>query len=179
MNVLIVYGTTEGHTQKIAARIDARLREQGHTVETRNAETLGPSFDLGKFDAVIVGASVHQDRHQEPVSDFVTACREQMNSKPTAFISVSLSAVLDEARDEAQACVDRFMTSTGWKTHNVLLLGGAVRGSAYDYFQRQIVKFIVMKRGGLADMTRDYEFTDWNALDGFIDEFLVAAQRSL
>ncbi len=54
-----------------------------------------------------------------------------------------------------------------------------MRGSEYDYFQRQIVKFIVMKRGGLADLTRDYEFTDWNALDGFIDEFLVAAQKPL
>ena len=179
MNVLIVYGTTEGHTQKVAERVGARLLEQGHTVETRNAETLMPSFDPGTFDAVIVAASVHQDRHQEPVSDFVSGCREQMNSKPTAFISVSLSVVLDETRDEAQACVDRFMTSTGWKTPNVLLLGGAVRGSEYDYFQRQIVKFIVMKRGGLADLTRDYEFTDWNALDGFIDEFLVGAHRPL
>lgn len=179
MNVLIVYGTTEGHTQKIAERAGARLREQGHTVEIRNAETLEPSFDLATFDAVIVGASVHQDRYQEPVSDFVSARREQMNSKPTAFISVSLSVVLDEAKDEAKACVDGFMTSTGWKTQNVLLLGGAVRGSEYDYFQRQIVKFIVMKRGRLADLTRDYEFTDWNALDGFIDKFLAAAQKSL
>jgi menaquinone-dependent protoporphyrinogen oxidase len=178
VNVLIVYGTTEGHTRKIAERVEARVREKGHTVEARNAESLGPSFDPGKFDAVIVAASVHQERHQEAVGDFVTARREQMNSKPTAFISVGLSVVLDEAKDEAQACADRFLASTGWKTPKVLLLGGAVRGSEYDYFQRQIVKFIVMKRGGLADMTRDYEFTDWNALDGFIDKFLVTAQKS-
>jgi hypothetical protein len=36
-----------------------------------------------------------------------------------------------------------------------------------------------MKRGEIADMTRDYEFTDWNALDGFIDEFLAAAEPSI
>jgi menaquinone-dependent protoporphyrinogen oxidase len=177
VNVLIVYGTTEGQTQKIAERAGDGLRQRGHKVEIRNSETLEPSFDLAPFDAVIVAASVHQDRHQEAVSDFVTARRQQLNSKPTAFISVSLSAVLDEARDEAQACVDRFMTETGWEPRNVLLSGGAVRGSEYDYFQRQIVKFIVMKQGGLADMTRDYEFTDWGALDGFVDEFLAAAQK--
>ncbi len=76
MNVLMVYGTTEGHTRKIAERVGARLQEQRHTVEIRNAETLKPSFDPGTFDAVVVAASVHQDRHQEPVSDFVSACRE-------------------------------------------------------------------------------------------------------
>ena len=42
-----------------------------------------------------------------------------------------------------------------------LLLGGALRFTEYDYFQEQIVKFIVMKRGGSASTERDREFTDW------------------
>ena len=45
----------------------------------------------------------------------------------------------------------------------------------YDYFQEQIVKFVVMKRGGAARTARDREFTDWNALAGFVDGFVETA----
>jgi menaquinone-dependent protoporphyrinogen oxidase len=179
VNVLIIYGTTEGQTRKIAERAGARVRERGHDVEIHNSASLAPALDLAGFHAIIVAASVHQERHQDHVSDFVMAHREQMNSKPTAFISVSLSAVLEYAKDEARTYVDRFLTATHWQPQNILLLGGALRGSEYDYFERQIIKFIVMKRGEIADMTRDYEFTDWNALAGFIDEFLAAAEPSI
>jgi menaquinone-dependent protoporphyrinogen oxidase len=56
-----------------------------------------------------------------------------------------------------------------------LLLGGVLPFTEYDYFQEQIVKFIVMKRGGATSTERDHEFTDWKALAGFVDEFLEAA----
>jgi len=56
------------------------------------------------------------------------------------------------------------------------LLGGALRATEYDYFQRQIVKYIVMKRGEPFDMDHDYDFTDWKALSDFIDEFLASAE---
>jgi len=47
-----------------------------------------------------------------------------------------------------------------------------LRFAEYDYFQEQIVRFIVMKRGGTASTERDREFTDWNVLAGFVNEFL-------
>ena len=56
-----------------------------------------------------------------------------------------------------------------------LLLGGALRLTEYDYFQEQIVKFIVLKSGSAASSGRDREFTDWNALAAFVDGFLQAA----
>jgi len=175
VNVLIVYGTTEGQTRKIAERAGERARELGHDVEIYNSVSLAPALDLAAFHAIIIAASVHQELHQESISDFVMAQREQLACKPTAFISVSLSVVLDDAKAEAQAYVDRFVAATHWQPQKILLLGGALRGSEYDYFQQQIVKFIVMKRGEIANTTRDHEFTDWKALAGFIDEFLAAA----
>ena len=55
-----------------------------------------------------------------------------------------------------------------------LLLGGALRFTEYDYFQAQIVKFIVMS-GGAAPTESDREFTDWKTLANFIDTFLEGA----
>jgi menaquinone-dependent protoporphyrinogen oxidase len=60
-----------------------------------------------------------------------------------------------------------------------LLLGGALRLTEYDYFQEQIVKFIVLKGGSAASSGRDREFTDWNALASFVDRFLHQSTAAL
>jgi menaquinone-dependent protoporphyrinogen oxidase len=175
VTVLIVYGTTEGQTRKIADWTAKRARERGHDVELHDIATLPPGLDLKLFHAFIIAASVHQQRHQETITDFVLAHHELLNAMPSAFISVSVSAVLEEAKADAQQYVDHFVSVTGWRPRKTLLLGGALRFTEYDYFQEQIVRFIVMKRGGAAITERDREFTDWNALAGFVDEFLETA----
>jgi menaquinone-dependent protoporphyrinogen oxidase len=175
VNVLIVYGTTEGQTRKIAEWTATHIRECGHQVELRDSAAFGSDSDCGTFHALIVAASVHQQYHQETITDFVIAHRELLNARPSAFISVSLSAVLEEGQTEAQKYVDRFVSVTGWQPRMTLLLGGALRFTEYDYFQEQIVKFIVMKGSGAASTEGDREFTNWNALAGFVNGFLEVA----
>jgi menaquinone-dependent protoporphyrinogen oxidase len=175
LNVLIVYGTTEGQTRKIAEWTTTRIRERGHQAELLDSAALESDLDLETNDAFIIAASVHQESHQEAITNFVIAHRETLAAKPSAFISVSLSAVLEGAETEAQKYVDDFVSATGWRPRMTFLLGGALRFSEYDYFQEQIVKFIVMKRSGATSIGRDREFTDWKALADFIDRFLEAA----
>ena len=178
LNVLIVYGTTEGQTRKIAEWTATHVRERGHQDELRDSAALASGSDLETFHAFIVAASVHQQQHQETITGFVIAHRELLNVKPSAFISVSLSAVLDEEQTEAQRYVDSFVSVTGWRPRMTLLLGGALRFTEYDYFQEQIVKFIVLKAGSPPSTRRDYEFTDWKALAGFVDRFLETVAHS-
>jgi menaquinone-dependent protoporphyrinogen oxidase len=118
---------------------------------------------------------VHQEYHQETITNFVMAHLKLLENKPSVFISVSLSAVLEET--EAQRYVDRFVAMTGWRPRMTLLLGGALRFTEYDYFQEQIVKFIVMKRGDVLTDRQDREFTDWKALADFLDTFLKQLRR--
>lgn len=177
MNVLIVYGTTEGQTRKVATWTEARVRERGHQVKLLDSAALAPDLDLEAFQAFIVAASVHHEHHQNTVTNFAFAHRALLNAKPSALISVSLSAALEEELPEAQRYVDRFVSTTGWKPDATLLLAGALRLTEYDYFQEQVVKFIVMKRrGGTLDES-DREFTDWGALGDFVDRFLEDAGR--
>jgi len=177
MNILVFYGTTEGQTRKIAEWTATHIRERGHEVELRDSAAFPSDFDVGTFHAFVVAASVHQEHHQETITNFAIAHHELLNAKSSAFISVSLSAVLEEAKTEAQKYVDRFVAMTGWQPRMTLLLGGALRFSEYDYFQEQIVKFIVMKREATASGEHDREFTDWGALGCFLDEFLDNAMR--
>jgi menaquinone-dependent protoporphyrinogen oxidase len=172
LNVLVVYGTTEGQTRKIAEWTAAYIREQGYRAELCDSAAFASDIDLKAFDAFIVAASVHQGQHQETITNFVIAHRKLLDIKPAAFISVSLSAVLEGEKAEAQKYVNHLVAATGWRPRVTLLLGGALRFTEYDYFQEQIIKFIVMKRGGAASIGADREFTDWNALASFIDGFL-------
>jgi menaquinone-dependent protoporphyrinogen oxidase len=175
MNVLIVYGTTEGQTRKIAEWTATHARKLGQKVELLDSASPVYDSDLQSFDAFVIAASVHQERHQDAIINFALAHHELLNAKPAAFISVSLSAVLEDEKKEAQKYVDRFVSVTGWQPRMSLLLGGALRFTEYDYFQEQIVKFIVMKRGGTESTGHDHEFTDWNALGSFVDRFLEIA----
>ncbi len=173
MDVLIVYATTEGQTRKIAEWTATHIRERNHHVELRDSAALMSDLNLGIFHAFIIAASVHQQYHQETITNFAIPHHKLLNSRPSAFISVSLSAVLD--RTEAQKYVDHFVAVTGWKPSMTLLLGGALRFSEYDYFQEQIVKFIVMEDGGAKPGHNDREFTDWKTLAGFVEMFLERA----
>ncbi|TIW19938.1 MAG: protoporphyrinogen oxidase [Mesorhizobium sp.] len=171
MNVLIVFGSTEGQTKKVAERTATQIRARGHQVELQDSAALAPDLKLGHFDAFVVAASVHQEHHQEAVTNFVFAHHDQLSTKPSALISVSLSAALEGHEGDAQRYVDRFVSVTAWQPRMTLLLGGALRFTKYDYFQEQFVKFVVMKSGD-PNIERDHEFTDWNALAGFADRFL-------
>ena len=175
MNVLIVYGTTEGQTRKIAEWTARHVRERGHQIEVRDSAAPASGSDLETFHAFIIAASVHQRYHQETITNFVVAHRELLTSRPSVFISVSLSAVLEGGRTEAQEYVDRFVYVTRWQPRMTLLLGGALRFTEYDYFQEQIIKFIVMKRGAVSSKGGDREFTDWNTLASFVNGFLETA----
>jgi menaquinone-dependent protoporphyrinogen oxidase len=175
VDVLVVYGTTEGQTRKIAEWAASHIREQGHGAELCDSAAFASDLNLKAFDAFIVAASVHQGHHQETITNFIIAHRKLLDIKPAAFISVSLSAVLEGEQAEAQKYVDHFVAVTGWRPRMTLLLGGALRFTEYDYFQEQIIKFIVMKRGGAASTGTDREFTDWQALAGFLDRFLGAS----
>jgi menaquinone-dependent protoporphyrinogen oxidase len=173
VNILIAFASNEGQTHKIAEWISTRAAARGHQVRLYDSTTLADVPAVDSFDAVIVAASVHEGAHQDAIVNFTTAHRAQLARKATAFISVSLASAMDDGAADAAAYVARFTDATQWTPGKVLLLGGALRYSQYDYFERQMLKQIFARHGVDPDENDVYEYTDWTALDGFIDEFLA------
>ena len=172
MKVLIVYATTEGQTQKIAEKIAGQIRELGHDVDLVDLGHKRKGLNPDDFDAAIVAASVHQKTHQEEIEIFATASREILGTKRTMFLSVSLSAAFGEGHAEAQACIAKFIAQTGWTPNISLPVAGALRNESYDYFQQQILEHEVLKNRNLGSLSRDHEFTDWEALAASVAKFL-------
>lgn len=178
MKLLLVYGTTEGQTQKIAGFVADHLAHLGHQAEIVNAidET---TADPRKFDAVIIAASLHAGRYQSAIIHFVSKHLAALSARLNAFLSVSLAAASNDEDDVQglEQCVIHFTQQTGWTPQRTHHVAGAFRYSSYDFLKRWAMKYIAYRRGGPTDTTRDYELTDWEDLARFTDTFLGDLQK--
>lgn len=174
MHVLIVYGTTEGHTRDLAHFAADHLRGAGHqaTVEEAGPDERRP--DPGAYDAAILLASLHVGRYQAPLVAFAHQRHEALNAMQSAFVSVSLAAAGANPHDweGLEQCLARFKHETGWSPRAVHQAAGAIRYSHYDFFKRLALKFIAAQRGEKTVTSRDYDLTDYEALGRFVLGFV-------
>ncbi len=170
--ILILYATIEGQTGRIAERIARLLRDGGHAVETQPAEA-GESFLVPEhYDGVIVGASIHYGHHPAYLHALVERHRKALEVKPNAFFSVSLSAGGRRPKPAAaRRYIDKFLRKTGWRPGQAASFAGALQFSKYGAFKRLLMIVFVGLGGGDTDTSRDYEYTDWDAVDRFAREF--------
>lgn len=178
MRLLLVYGTTEGQTQKVARFVVAHLAREGHQTQALNAIDSTAALDPRAFDAVIIAASLHAGRYQSAVIDFVDKHRAAIDERPNAFLSVSLAAASSD-EDDVQGlkqCVTEFTRQTGWTPRHIHHVAGAFRYTSYDFLKRWAMKYIAHRKGGPTDTTRDHELTDWADLARFVDTFLQEQQ---
>lgn len=170
--VLIAYATAYGHTERIAAWVADRLWRAGHTVKTARVEQLFADLSLAGFDAIVVAAPVRFGRHLPAARRFVRRHAAELNAVPSAFVSVC-GAVIDhtvEGDREAARYVAEFLQQTGWQPQRSESVGGELAYTRYGFVMRRIIRHIAAKRGGPTDMTRDYDGTDWAAVDRFAGE---------
>jgi len=173
MKILIVYGTTEGQTRKIAHFMEVILKDGGHDVTVADASETPPS--PASYDAVIIGASIHIHKYQAAVVHYINHNIDVLTKKPGAFFSVCLAIAsdLEEEHKEARRITTDFLEHIGWKPLMVTQVAGALKYTQYDFFKRLIMKMIAKKEGRTTDTSRDYEYTDWNAVRQFVKEFVV------
>ena len=171
--VLILYGTTDGQTRKIALSLREALRDEGLSAFVSDAKLGAAAVVPEEYDGVVVAASIHAGGFQRPVARWARKYAAQLNRMPSAFVSVCL-AILEkrpETRRELDAIVARFMGSTGWRPAAVKFVAGALPYTRYNWLKRWIMRRIVAKAGGDTDTTRDYEYTDWDDLRAFARTF--------
>ncbi|HMK89318.1 MAG TPA: flavodoxin domain-containing protein [Methylocystis sp.] len=176
--ILVVYGTTEGHTRKIAEFIAARLRDAGKQVDLVDSASPEAGQTPPIYAGAFIGGSVHYDRHQAALTHFVKENLGWLNVIPTAFFSVNLAMLHSdpEARAEAKQCADAFVAETGLKPQATLLIAGALKYARYDFFKRALLRYLVRPGGMKAEEVSEAEFTDWNELARFVDEFVASTQ---
>lgn len=167
--VLILYATSEGHTGRVAERIAQRLRERGHGVDLHRALAGAPFPDLGAYRAVAVGASVHYGRHPARLRALLRRHRAALEVRHGSFFSVCLSAKAHYR--------EQFLRQCGWRPQHVATFAGALKYSKYGPLKRLVVMAFAWMGGHDTDRSRDYDYTDWRAVEGFADGFAAELGR--
>lgn len=177
MKLLIVYGTTEGHTRKIARFMENVLQDAGHKVTIVDASDEPPAPK--DYDAILIGGSLHMHKYQTAIADYITRHAAILNEKPGAFFSVSLAMASDieEEHLEAEKIKNEFLVQTGWKPLMTTQIAGALKYTEYDFFKRLIMKMISKREGRTTDTSKDYEYTDWSEVKKFVIEFADKASQ--
>ncbi len=172
--VLVIFGTTEGHTGKIANHVGAFLRDCGHTADVFDATELPTDLEVNSYDAYILAGSLHMGEHQPGLVSFALKHVNRFRYAPTAFLSVSLSAAHSDEKAVASTtkCIDRFLDETGWRPTMTTPVAGALMYSKYNFLVKMMMRKIAKKEGGPTDTSCDHELTDWVALDRFLGDFL-------
>ncbi len=179
--VLVIYATREGHTRKIAERVGDDVAARGVRTDVVDAAHFPKGLSLEHYSAAIVAASVHGERHEREVVEFVKKRVHELERIPTAFLSVSLSEANAEdptapasrrakAAEDVQRMIDRFLKETGWLPSKIKAVAGALMYSKYNFFLRYIMKSIAARAGGSTDTSHDHIYTNWAALDQFADD---------
>lgn len=171
--VLLCYGTTEGQTATVAERVGDVLETEGHDPTLVHLAHPPDVLEPDAYDGIVVGASIHLGSHQSYVETFVREHRETLNRRPSAFLSVSLTAAHDDPEDRAPATelLEEFLDETGWDPDGTLAVAGALKYSEYGLVKRFAMRRIAGRASGDTDTARDYEYTDWEAVESFAREF--------
>lgn len=181
-NVLVLFATREGQTEKIARRMAAVLVAKGHRVELRDADRSSRELDLGPYQAIFVGSPVRVGGYLRSILRFIEEQRAALERVPSAFFSVSLAVAhhdrgrpTRDGRAETMRAVEKLTLATGWTPRRIELIAGALQYSKYNFLIRFLMKRISAHAGGDTDTSRDYEYTDWPAVDRFASEFVDEA----
>ena len=175
MDILILYGSLEGQTLKISERLASIIRNKGHHVTTLSGGQLPINYSVDNFDAAIIGGSIHMGKYPAYIKKFVTTHCDWLNNVPSALFTVCMgvNSVHVKSREEARRYGEEFIAQTGWKPKLNQTFAGAVKYTKYSFITRFIMKLISKREGGSTDTSRDHEYTDWESVERFAEEFMV------
>ena len=171
-SVLVAYGSGEGQTATVARFIESILEDRGHECTLYDVST-DETFDVGRFDATLVGSPVNNRRHHPDVVEFVTANADALTARPSGFFQLSLASLLPSrlAKEVEREFVDDLVDQTGWRPDEIGRFAGAVKYTQYGAVQRYLFRLVSAVLTGDTDTSRDYEYTDWDEVRSFAHEF--------
>ena len=172
MIVTIAYGSIEGQTAKIADFIKGVATKNGFEATLIDTGREIDELFFEGLDKFILAASVHERRHPKPFETFIKTHRDALLAGSSLMLSVSLKAAFAKGREEAEDYLAEMILRTGFEPDESALVAGAVRPESYDYYEKEVVRHVVL-RGRRVDL-RDgiQEFTDWAALEAVVTAFL-------
>lgn len=177
MKALILFSSRDGQTREIAAYI-ANTMKAHQECDVMNILHV-QHIDWAQYDRVLIGASIRYGHFQPAVARFVKKNLAQLQQRISGFFSVNLTARKPEKRTpQTNAYTRKFLLQSPWQPDNCAVFAGALRYPRYGWFDRVMIQFIMRMTGGETDATKEVEYTDWQQVERFAEEFAQMSSKS-
>ena len=166
---LIIFSTTDGHTKKICEKIVNFLNNEKLVKIVSLDEAT--KLDLFEFQRIIIGASIRYGKHSRELYKFIKINKRILDQKQSVFFSVNVVARKSEKNSpETNPYIKKFFKKTKWIPKKVGVFAGKVDYPNYNLFNRFAIRFIMLVTKGPTDITKSYEFTNWDVVKKFAQD---------
>jgi menaquinone-dependent protoporphyrinogen IX oxidase len=169
LNVLLIYGTSWGGTEKVAQTITKALTEEGNTVDVTDAKKAPANIDA--YDLVLVGSGLRADKWTKESIEFIEKNVEALKTKKTAlFVSCSMADRKDAGYEVGKK---RYLTDFA-AHYNLAPIACGYFGGLMDfsYSHGLFVDILVrvnrrkLRKGGL-NTAAVHDTRDWAAIESW------------
>ena len=168
-NAILIYSSTDGQTLKISEYVKEKCKTKIN-LDLKSIYDV-KNISLNEYEIIIIGASIRYGKHSSEIAKFVKKNLKVFNSKKTAFFSVN--AVARKSGKDLPSnnpYVIKFLNKTNWKPNIVGVFAGKIDYPKYKFFEKMIIRFIMLITKGPTDTSKSYEFTNWLKVDEFAVE---------
>ena len=169
MKILILYSSIDGHTKKICSFISNKLK-QNHIIEMSEINNdQNVKFDI--YDFIIIGASIRYGTYRKSFLKFINENHIELQNSKSAFFSVNIVARKKEKNSiNTNPYIKKFFRLSKWKPNIVEVFAGKLDYPKYNFFNKNIIKFIMWVSNGPTQTDTVVEFTNWNDVKKFANK---------
>jgi menaquinone-dependent protoporphyrinogen oxidase len=156
MRTAIVFMSKHGTTEKVVNIISEHLTHQDYEVfNLRNTKMP----DIGKFDFVIIGGSIHAGMVQNKIKQFCMSCIDALLTKKVGLFLCCME-VGEKATEQFNSAFPEELRNHAFYTG---LMGGECLTDKMNFFERNLVRMVI---GG----PEKYPKLDNKAISTFLQE---------
>ena len=165
--MLFYYATRDGQSRRIAERIAERLRERGIAATPEDLVAAVPSAaEVLRAPLLVLVAAIRYGRHLPEANRLLEMYGRLSTRPPLVFASVNLTARKPgKNTPEGNAYLRKAIARYRLAPALAAAIAGRLDYSLYRWFDRQMIRFIMLLTGGPTDLQARVEYTDWNGVD--------------
>ncbi|KFA59524.1 hypothetical protein A9G48_07255 [Gilliamella sp. wkB18] len=171
IKVLLLYTTHEKQTLKIMKRIKKQIEDQ---CDCDVIELLpNTKIDLSKYQSVLLGSSIRYGFYSNVMKKFINDNSQELNQIKSGFFGVNMVARKpNKNTPETNLYTKKFLAKIAWKPTLTAVFAGALYYPQYNWFDRNMIRFIMWLGKGDTDVTKPViEYTNWEKVDEFAYQF--------
>lgn len=165
-DILIIYSSTDGQTRKISEYIGKILGKE-RSIKIISIEDVS-KIDITSFNNFIIGASIRYGSHGKKIINFIRNNNKYLENKYTSFFSVNAVARKPQKNSPStNPYIKKFFDKTNWKPSRAQVFAGKIDYPSYRFFDKIIIRFIMLITNGPIDVHTSHDFTNWNDVKSY------------